>query len=195
MIDKIKSFFIAILIFIGLFIVGLVGVNVVMSILVGSKSEVRVPNVVGMGIDSARKKCSESNLYIQIVEEVVDDKIPARQIISQDPIADKKMKINKTINVVVSKGAEQIRVPYLDNITESEAKVRLQNVGLVLGSVSYNYSDSVEKDRIISSDPKADTYVQKNRRINVTVSLGVISTPSQRTSRYRDILDEIEEED
>lgn len=193
MIKKLKSLLIAALIFGALFIVGLVGINVVMTIIVGSKNEVKVPNIIGMHVDSARKKCKELNLYLKVTDEVVDDEVPANQIISQDPVADKITKSSRTIEVIVSKGSEPIRVPYLDNITEREAKLRLQNVGLILGTVSYNYSDVVEKDKIIDSDPKADVYTQKNRKINITVSLGRLPDSSQKRERYRNILDEIEE--
>ena len=191
--DKLKAFLIAGLILFGLFIFGFLATNAVMAVVVGSGNEVEVPDIVGLTFDAARKKCMDVNLYVQQVEERHDDKIAVNRVISQSPEPLKRTKINKTVEVVVSKGRELVRVPYLDNITEREARIRLDNIGLLLGNVAYRYSTQVDKDLVISSEPIADSFVPKGSRVNVIVSLGHLPDATQRRDRYRDLLDGVNE--
>ena len=186
---KIKALLTAAGIMIFLFLVGFFAINIVMNIFVGTGNEVTVPDIVGLPFDVARKICMDLNLYVQQVDMRHDDEIGLNRVISQSPAAHKTTKINRTVEVVVSKGPELVRVPYLDNITELEAKIRLDNIGLLLGERSFRYSDEVAKDRIIYSQPLADDFVPRGSRVNIVISLGPLPDASQRRDRFRDILD------
>ncbi len=193
MMVKIKALLAAIGILILLFIVGFFGVNILLTLVVGTGNEVTVPDIVGQPFDVARKTCMELDLYVQQVDMRHDDDIPQNSIISQSPEADKTTKINRTVEVVVSKGPELVRVPYLENITELEAKIRLENIGLQLGEKIYRYSHEVARDRIMYSQPIADEFVPRGSKIDIIVSLGDLPDASQRRDRYRDILEGIDE--
>lgn len=192
MLIKIKALLTAAGILLILFIAGFFGMNILMSIIVGTGNEVVVPDIVGMHFDVARKTCRDLNLYVQQIEIRHDDEIPQYRIISQSPEPYKTTKINRTVEVVVSQGPELVRIPYLDNITELEAKIRLENIGLRLGDVIYRYSNEVPKDRIIYSQPLADDYISRGSQVNIVVSLGELPDASQRRDRYRSILDGID---
>ncbi len=193
MMIKIKAFLIACGIMLLLFIAGFIGINIVMSLITGTGNEVVVPDIVGQQFDVARKICRDLNLYVQQVEMRHDDEIEQNRIITQTPEANKTTKINRTVEVVVSKGPELVRVPYLDNISELEAKIRLDNIGLKLGEKIYRYSDEVTKDRIIYSQPLADDFVPKGSAVNIIISLGELPDASHRRDRYRNILEGIDE--
>jgi|SRR5690554_365352 len=193
MMVKIKALLAAVGILILLFIVGFIGVNIIMSFLVGTGNEVTVPDIVGQPFDVARKTCMELDLYVQQIDMRHDDDIPQNSIISQSPEAYKTTKVNRTVEVVVSKGPELVRVPYLENITELEAKIRLENIGLQLGEKIYRYSHEVARDRIMFSQPIADEFVPRGSSVDIIVSLGELPDASQRRERYRDILEGIDE--
>ncbi len=174
------------------FIIGFVGINVLMSLVVGAGKEVLVPDLYDLHFDVARKNARELDLFVQQIELRHHDEIAQNRIISQSPEPHKMTKANRTIEVVVSMGPELVRVPYLDNITEQEAKLRLDNVGLILGERIYRYSDDVSKDRIIYSQPLADDYIPRQSKVKVFVSLGKLPDISDRHQRYRGVLDNIE---
>ncbi|WP_437038222.1 Stk1 family PASTA domain-containing Ser/Thr kinase [Streptomyces sp. enrichment culture] len=63
-------------------------------------------------------------------------------------------------------------VPPLLDKTQAQAEDRLADAGLELGKVEHAYSDTVERGRIISSDPEAGTRIRGNDAVGVTVSDG-----------------------
>ncbi len=187
---KAAALVLAILVFIS--IAGFISTNLLMSLVVGTGNEVIVPDLHDIHFDVARKSSRDIDLFVQQVEHQHHDEIPQNRIISQTPEPGRKTKPNRTIEVVVSLGPELIRVPHLDNITEREARLRLENVGLDMGQVLYRYSDRVDKDRIITSHPAAETYVHRGSEVSVYVSLGDLPDASDRHQRYRGLLDSID---
>lgn len=193
MIIKLKAFLIATGVMLFLFLIGLVGVNLLMSLIVGTGNEVIVPDVTNLPFDVARKTCMDLNLYVQQIDMRHDNEIAQDRIISQSPEPYKPIKVNRTVEVVVSKGPELVRVPYLENITELEAKIRLGNTGLKLGEKVYRYSIEVAKDKIMYSQPIADDFIPRGSSVNIVISLGELPDASHRRDRYRSLLEESEE--
>ena len=77
--------------------------------------------------------------------------------------------------ITVSKGKKEdqtVSVPNLRYYTESEAKQELQRVGLSLGSVLTEYSDSVEKGLVIRQRISSGSKVKKGTAVGIYVSLG-----------------------
>ena len=57
-------------------------------------------------------------------------------------------------------------------MTKAEAEKELTDASLVLGKITEEYSDTVEKDRIIRQAIKADSRIEKQTKVNVVMSLG-----------------------
>lgn len=173
-----------------MFILGFFSINLIMRTIIGTGQEVTVPNIVGVHFDVARKKGMELNLYVQQVDFQHSEEILKGRIISQFPQPGSKTKMNRTIEVIVSQGQELVRVPYLENITESDARLRLQNVGLRIGDKIYRYSSDVLKDRIVYTQPLADDMVPRGSEINIVISLGELpDATTDSIDRYRGLLD------
>jgi len=185
---KLKALAIAVIILIGIFFVGFIGINFTMKLLVGHKNEVKVPNLVGMNYNVALKKCKNLKLYLEQSKTIHSDEIEKGKIISQNPHADIMTKKYRTIKVVVSAGAEMVRIPYLANLTVTEAKLKLENAGLSLGKKIYRYSDYVKKNKIISSQPMAEELIPKNEKVDVIVSLGKLPDASNKQNKYKNLL-------
>lgn len=64
------------------------------------------------------------------------------------------------------------RVPSLLGQTEKAAEKRLSDSGLELKSVKRAYSDSVERGKVIGSDPKSGARIRGNGSVTITVSRG-----------------------
>jgi len=187
---KIKAFLIAVLILIGLFAIGFFTINFVMKLSVGHRNEVLVPDLTRMNFDMAVKKCNDMKLYVETKETVNNDDVEKGHIISQDPHPGIDTKRYRTIDVVVSDGPEMVRVPFLENLSVSEAKLRLQNVGLALGKVNYRYHDIVEKDRLIYSQPNADALLARKSKVEVFVSLGKLANSGSSSDKWKNLLED-----
>ena len=74
--------------------------------------------------------------------EVTNPDVPAGQVISQTPGAGEKVKEQRTIHLVVSKGVGDITVPDLSGLTVDQARQRLKDVGLVVGKVTQQSVDN-----------------------------------------------------
>ena len=97
------------------------------------------------------------------------------EVISQTPSHGSKVSKNTTVVITVSKGKKEdqtVSVPYLRYYTESEASQELQRVGLSLGSVLTEYSDSVEKGLVIRQRISSGSKVKKGTAVGIYVSLG-----------------------
>ena len=68
--------------------------------------------------------------------------------------------------------AEQVVVPDVTNHTLQEATGILEQYGLGVGSVSYQTSETVEKDLVIYQDPTFNSSLEKGAKVNLTISQG-----------------------
>ena len=70
------------------------------------------------------------------------------------------------------KTEESVSVPNLVSLDHADADKALAASGLVLGTVSYEYSDTVAKGQVISQDPKALSQAKPNDKVNLVFSSG-----------------------
>ncbi len=68
--------------------------------------------------------------------------------------------------------AEQVIVPNVCDSTLEEATTTLEGYGLSVGNISYSASETVEKDKIISQDPTANSSASKGGKVNLVISTG-----------------------
>ncbi|GHV97768.1 serine/threonine protein kinase [Lactobacillus nasalidis] len=73
-------------------------------------------------------------------------------------------------------GHNNVRVPNVVNMTEQAAKTSLKSAGLAVGAVKRTYSSDVKKGKVISTTPKADSAVDKGRKVSLLVSRGPVLT-------------------
>lgn len=113
----------------------------------------------------------ELGVNIRVSVEEYNDKIDKNHIISQAPNAGSAIKAGDTITVVVSKGKNQVSAPSVVGLTLSDAENSIKEKGFVLGTINYEYSDSHDKDVVISQSPNGGS-LKPGDKINVVVSRG-----------------------
>ncbi|WP_255950997.1 Stk1 family PASTA domain-containing Ser/Thr kinase [Streptomyces odontomachi] len=64
------------------------------------------------------------------------------------------------------------RVPQLLTKTEAQAKQRLTDADLELGSVKQQYSDTYKRGTVMSTDPKAGSRIRRHDTVDLTISRG-----------------------
>ncbi|MFH1824095.1 MAG: PASTA domain-containing protein [Candidatus Firestonebacteria bacterium] len=162
--DKIKR----ITIFIGVIIVS--GYMTMVYLLKGK--QVIVPDVKGRQIDEARKFCLTKELYIKKSGEKFDENIPEGYISSQDPLAGEYVKQGRTIFITISRGLKMVTVPDLKEESVREAKIRLFQNNLTVGSYSKVHSKDVSSGLIITQNPPPNLSVKRNTTVNLLISTG-----------------------
>jgi beta-lactam-binding protein with PASTA domain/tRNA A-37 threonylcarbamoyl transferase component Bud32 len=134
--------------------------------------EVAVPNIVGMDIKQADEELTKVSLVMNVLARQADDKVAKDAVISQDPAQGRKVKAGREINVVISDGSEQVKVPNITGVNQIEAGTRLANKGLNLGAIQEVYDEKYAAGMIISQMPLADATVNSGTNIDVVVSKG-----------------------
>ena len=132
---------------------------------------VQVPTVVNLDEEEAVKILEEKNLKANISHYADSNNYESGKVMEQDPNPKTKVKKNSTVNLVISQGRE-VKVPDLSEMSLEEAEEKLKELGLELGKTNTEYSDSIEKDKIIDQDPRKGKKVQTGSEVDVTVSLG-----------------------
>lgn len=134
--------------------------------------EVTVPNLVGMHKDEAQEELEKLGLKLSVVDEVYSEEFDEGIIVSQKDEPASKVKEGHTIEVVVSKGKQLVKVPNLINRSIEEIDSILKEAGLKEGTVDYQYSDTVPANVIMEQDPAPFTEVEYGSRVNLIVSRG-----------------------
>ena len=103
-----------------------------------------------------------------------DSKAAENIVIEQRPLADSKIVIGglTTVEIVVSKGTDQVTVPEIQNRNRNELRIELKDqLGLVVEE-KFEYSDVLEVDQVIRLDPPAGTPVARGSTVTIYSSLG-----------------------
>ena len=114
-----------------------------------------VPDVVGRTEQEARTAITGAGLTVGAVTNDYSPTVESGKVISSDPAAGKSVNHSSAVALVVSKGRRPATVPDVKGMTVADATTALQKAGLVLGTTTEAYSDSVESGKVISSDPAA----------------------------------------
>lgn len=140
----------------------------------GDGSQAEVPDLEGKTQTQAENALTALGLSVDITEKF-SDTVDKGYVISTSPKAGSKVDKGGVVQVVVSKGSEadaMVEVPTLTNRDEATAKQLLSSAGLASGSVTQEFSDTVESGKIISQNPNAGTKVEKGTKVSYVVSKG-----------------------
>lgn len=135
---------------------------------------VEVPNLVGKTYNQARDISNKSKLEIVIISEEYNDDFPQpKTIFYQETKPQTPVREGFPIRVKLSLGGRMIEVPDLRGLPITEAKARLESVGLKLDpTIRRESSRSIEEDLIIRIDPSPRERVERGTPISLTISSG-----------------------
>ena len=135
-------------------------------------AEVGVPNIVGKDIAQADEELRQQGLVLKVIGRENNDSAAVDSIIKQDPLPGRKVKAGREIEVILSQGIEQVKVPNVTGVTLSDATTRLSNKGLNLGTIDNVWDEKYAEGIVISQDPLVDTNVSAGTKVNLSVSKG-----------------------
>ncbi len=132
--------------------------------------EVQVPALVGQTVNEASQSLGALGLTLKIDSaRRFDPRVPLNRIVQQDPPAGVGARAQRSIRVWLSAGARTITVPELVGQTERTARIRMEQDGVELDSVSEFGSTDYPADAVVSQDPPPDA---KAPRVSLLLNRG-----------------------
>jgi eukaryotic-like serine/threonine-protein kinase len=124
--------------------------------------EVVVPPLAGKTVSEATALLSASGLHLKVEEGVrVDPKVPAGQIMSQEPAEGVSTRRDRSVKVWVSAGPRTTIVPALIGESERTALMRVRQEGLETDQVAAFRSADYPSDAVIAQTPVAKSNAPK----------------------------------
>jgi len=163
----------------------LVGLIIWLLTLVGSVQPITNPTGTGVEVSDVAGSLYEDGssvlrdqglLVLRLIE--TSDEVEAGVIIKTDPPAGTKVPARTTIDVYVSSGKAEGKVPLLEGKTEAEARALLESAGLTLGGITSGNSANIAKGLVMESVPAANTTVAAGTVVKLLVSDGQVQVPS-----------------
>jgi eukaryotic-like serine/threonine-protein kinase len=116
--------------------------------------EVVVPTLTGKTVNEATALLVDAGLNLKVEEgRRIDPKIPAGQIVVQEPATGTRTRRERSVKVWVSAGPRSLIVPELGGESERTAQLRLQQEGLTLGPIAEIRSADFAAGTIVAQFP------------------------------------------
>ncbi|MGG1442872.1 Stk1 family PASTA domain-containing Ser/Thr kinase [Brevibacillus laterosporus] len=150
-------------------VLAIFGFNLAMKLL--TVPETDVPNVIGMTMEQAETTLKNAGLSAAFTEAFHAEE--KGKVFEQDPAATRRVKENSTVNVMISKGKQQIPTPNYVGMSQREAeqKAHLDNFKEV--KIVTEESSDVPAGQVINQDPVADLKIAPvDKILTLTVSVG-----------------------
>ncbi len=152
-----------------------------------------IPYVVDLETERAVYVIEESGFTVGQKIEVNDDNVPIGFVISQNPIAGKKMGPGSTVDLVVSSGPSLIVLGDLSKKSVEDATQILETLGLEFETTE-EFSEDIEEGLVSGTIPEAGEIVTPDDIVTVIVSLGIkIEVPEVEGLTYQDAINKLEE--
>ena len=141
--------------------------------LIVSKGQERiiVPTLNGLTPDVASGKISDLGLSVGQINESFDMKVASGFVIGTDPKDGSEVRRKSIVNLIVSKGVEQLALPSYVGKGGEQALSELNDLGFDV-NVKYSFSDSIFKGQVITQRPERSDLISKGSKIELEISKG-----------------------
>ncbi|MFW6256542.1 MAG: Stk1 family PASTA domain-containing Ser/Thr kinase [Bacillota bacterium] len=133
---------------------------------------VEVPELNGQTLDTARRRAAQKGLEINVENEVFHEEAEEGEIVRQNPAAGSIIKQSRDIQLTVSKGPPEVEMPDLEGLSEREAVIELENIGLENANLEYVYNEEFDQGYILSQEPEPGETISTNEEVNIEISDG-----------------------
>ena len=137
-----------------------------------------MPNVVGMEKNAAQNTLIAASLVLGSEANRGSDTVEVDHVITQSPAAGVLMAPSMPVDLTISLGAIAGDMPDVIGMSQSEAVDILSGVGLIVGDISEQYSETTPSGRVVNQDPLPQTRIVWEDPVNLLVSLGPSGGPS-----------------
>ncbi|HEY4410393.1 MAG TPA: PASTA domain-containing protein, partial [Acidimicrobiia bacterium] len=144
------------------------------------KAQVTIPDVSGQDPATAGNTLGAKGLSISDSLSQASDSVDAGKVIGTNPPAGTSVPKNSKVQLIISTGPEQIRVPNVVGLSKADATTELQNAGFTVITRDVTVLDPNSAGRVIAQSPQQDSKATKGS--SVTISVGKFGTSSSSSS-------------
>ena len=131
----------------------------------------QAPNLVGVEQAVAESQLQQLGLVLAVQDGRFDDTTPAQRIIAQMTPAGTLVPQGHVVEVIVSRGREQVIVPAVVGLAQADAERRLSLLGLRL-ETKEQPSAQAARGIVMVQEPAPDSRVERGSLVRLTVSAG-----------------------
>ena len=139
-----------------------------------------VPMTTGLTPEAAQAALKKYPLLVGTVNEVFNSEIPKGFVISTSPASGASVKRDTTINLLVSKGIEQIALASYLGKSGEQALNELTEAGFSV-EAGYAFNETVLELAVISQYPAGGAIVNKGGKVTILISKGPRNTVIPKT--------------
>jgi beta-lactam-binding protein with PASTA domain len=147
-----------------------------------------VPDLAGLTLDEVADVTSSRHLRFEVTDSVFSTDMPRGTVIKQNPNATSRVKKNRKIFLTMNAvNPEMVSMPQLIGLSYRQARLALQNAGLVQGNIQYrpdfaknNVLQQMHNDTVINEG----TVITKGTVIDLVLGMGL----SNKTTRVPDLV-------
>ena len=144
-------------------------VNLVIS---SGEEVVTVPRLVGLSENDALALLRENDLVLGTTTEEEDPASDPRTVLDQSPAPGDEVAPGTAVDITVSVGIEQVRVPRVVNFSETNALDTIRNAELEPSIADRAFSIAVGEGFVISQSPAPGELVDPGTTVEIIISLG-----------------------
>ncbi|HEY8852200.1 MAG TPA: PASTA domain-containing protein [Gemmatimonadaceae bacterium] len=130
-----------------------------------------LPKVVGKTFEDASAILQKTGFVAQQGESRFHKTIAANIVLQQDPPAGSRQKRGTSVVLALSAGQKTAEVPVTSNMSQQQARIAIENTGLIMGNVSEQLSDS-PRGLVVSSSPPPGTKLDLPGTVDIVLSKG-----------------------
>jgi serine/threonine-protein kinase len=130
-------------------------------------------SIIGMKVADARDQLESKGLDVRTAKAVYDDRVHKGGVAKSDPAAGARVAKGQTVTLTPSRGITPREVPDVEGKSLADAKKTLEDKGFSVGRTSTSPSQTVAKDKVISTDPDAGEKQSPDEPVNIVVSSGM----------------------
>jgi len=135
-------------------------------------TEVQVPDLAGLTLDSATEKADPLGLVLSIVDRRNDPAVSSDRILQQVPSAGASVRRGRKIKLVMSLGGRVLRVPDIVGHAARAVEIELRQGGFAPGFEVHVPSSTASAGKVLAQVPPAETPAVPNTRVHRLVSEG-----------------------
>jgi len=136
------------------------------------RQPVIVPSVIGLDQKDAERVLRSKSLRARVSGSQWDDRLGEGAVLIQKPSANTYLKRGSVMELVISKGNPQVKVPDLTGQSVRRAQVLLTQTRLRVGRRSTLSTALFPQDQVLAQSPEAGRAVETSSAINVLIASG-----------------------
>jgi serine/threonine-protein kinase len=130
-----------------------------------------IPSVKGLTPEAAQAAITKSPLTFGTITEVFNSDIPKGYVISSTPVSGTSVKRDATVDLIVSKGIEQVALASYLGKSGEQALNELTQAGFNV-EAGYAFSETVPELAVISQNPAGGATANKGGKVSILISKG-----------------------